>query len=229
MASGFGKRFSSATALEKAIIAVLVLVLAADVAIIAFGRADDAPPRESGTNEPAGATVPGTTTTTAPTTTSSDAGGVPPCSEVADPGPSDDAVRCSTRSATLLLGGEDRPLLLGGTQVRLLSASSTPASLILRLRVRNETGAEQGIIAGGQEIYVNLNGVRLDAAPSGDVRVPTMEGVTTTLRFPLTPGRAALLRRLGGRAELGVRPWDEQPAEKAIGVLRFRVTPPPAA
>jgi hypothetical protein len=249
MASSFGKRFRNATAFEKTIYVVLVLVLVVDVAVIVLARAEEDPPRGT-TGERVGATTPppaatttqatepdettetqettqpsqSETTTETETETQAESSGVPPCAEVRPPGPDDDAVRCRTRSAVLTIGGEDRPLLLGGTQVRVLSATLTGRTVGLRLRLRNETDAEQGVLAGGNELYLNLSGVRVDAGPVGDTRIESMEGATVTLRFPLTPPRLALLRRLGGSAELGVRPWEEDAAtDGSVGVIRLRV------
>src|SRR5687768_101637 len=102
-----GKRFQNATALEKAISLVLLLVIVVDVAIIVFGRAEDAPRTGTSRNEPARATTGApastaeTTASTAETTASTDEadttptgddGGIPPCAEVENPGPSDDQI-----------------------------------------------------------------------------------------------------------------------------------------
>jgi hypothetical protein len=223
-----GRRLHGATALEKLVYAVLLLVLAVDVGLIVFARADDDTPAPSGsaavstsTSTSASASSPATT----PATTSETSGEPPPCSEVEGPGPGGTPVTCRTRSATLTIVDEARPLVLGATQVRLFEATLNGLTLTTRLRIRNETDAEQGVIAGGQEIYLNLGGVRTDPDPIGDVRVPTMEAVNTAVRFTLTPARVRRIREAGGRAELGVKPWDEDaggPPGTIVGVIRFR-------
>jgi hypothetical protein len=241
MARNPGRRLQGATTLEKAVYAVLVLVLLADIGLIVFARAeDDAPPATSERpatpaatdEEPAGETTaaeePAGRTTAGETTTADAApadGALPPCAEVEDPAPDSDPVQCRTRSATLTIAGEERPLVLGATQVRLFGATLRGPTVVARVRVRNETDAEQGVLAGGQEIYVNLDGLRIDADPVGDVRVPAMEAANVRLRFALTPARLRKLQAAGGRAELGVRPWDEGAGGSpgtVVGVIRFR-------
>jgi hypothetical protein len=132
-----------------------------------------------------------------------------------------EAVTCRTASATLTIVDEARPLLLGDTHVRIQAATATQRGLTVRVRVRNETDAEQGIQAGGQELYLNLNGIRVDPEPIRDERLPPQTGRTISMRFLLTPARMAVLSRLGGRAELGVRPWTAGGPTAYVGVIRF--------
>lgn len=222
MARNLRSRFQGATALEKAVYTVLLLVLAVDVALIVFARADDdADPAPTATQAQQ---APAETAPSAP------AGEQPSCADVDDPGPAGDPVTCRTRTATLTIAGEKRPVILAGTQVRLLSSALEGPTLTVRLRVRNETAIEQSVAAGGQELYVNLNGVRVDPDPLGEVLVPPAKGVTTELRFVLTPRRVQLLRRQGGRAELGIKPWDDgnTPGTR-VGVIRFAVPPRPSS
>ena len=229
MAPNVGRRFQGTTTLEKAVYTVLLLVLVVDIGLIVFARADDDPaPAPPG----AAAAATGETTATAepaPETsgqTSVSGDEPPPCAEVEDPGRDGDPVTCRTQTARLTIAGEDRPLVLGATQVRLFDSSLQGQQLTTRLRIRNETEAEQGVLAGGQEIYLNLGGLRVDADPVGDVRIPAAEATNTRLRFSLTPARVARLRNSGGRAELGVRPWDEGAGGApgtVVGVIRFRV------
>ncbi|MDQ3741554.1 MAG: hypothetical protein M3320_03735 [Actinomycetota bacterium] len=218
MLRNLGERFNSSTRLEKSIYLVLLLVLAIDIAVIVFARADEDPPPVSevaATQPETAATDPGTETTPA--------GGVPACDEAPDPSETGEPVTCRTRSATLTIAPQERPVVLGGTQVRLLRASLSGSTVTVRLRVRNETQAEQSVLAGGQELYMNLSGLRVDPEPVGEVLVPMMNGTTVSLRFELTPARLEVLRRAGGRAELGVTPWTEDGAAGSKGVVRFRV------
>lgn len=223
------------SALEKLAYAVLVLLLAVGIALIAFSRADD------GDGTTAGATTAERTLAADPrpqrqeteeaqasegveTRTEAAGSAAPPlCTAVTPPSGAEDPVTCRTRSATLTIAGEDRPVVLGGTQVRLLRATLTGRVVIVRLRVRNETDAEQGVVAGGQEIYLNLQGITVNPEPVGDVRVAAMQGTTTTLRYVLTPPRLQALRRLGGEVELGVRPWTDGEPSIERGVIRFDV------
>jgi hypothetical protein len=149
------------------------------------------------------------------------AGGPPPCSELDIPPQPPEAVTCRTASATLMIVGQAKPLLLGDTHVRVLRALAAGRAVVLRVRVRNETDAEQGIQAGGQELYLNVNGIRVDPQPVSEQRVPPATGQTVSLRFVLTPGQARVLQRQGGRAELGVRPWTGGGTANFVGVVRF--------
>jgi hypothetical protein len=197
------------TGLEKLAYTILIAVVIADAALIALGRPDDGAARP-GTN-PAESTAgnPGTQP--------------PPCSK-ASAGDGDEPVTCRTRSAILTIVSGRDPVLLGATQARLLTVRLAGSAVEARLRIRNESPAEQSVLAGGQEIYVNISGLRVDAARlRDDVRVQPGSGRTVHLRFPLTAARLAALRRQRGRAELGVKPWDEQTSEAHRGVIRFAV------
>lgn len=216
------------TRLEKLFYLALTLVVLAAVALIAFGRAAEDGTRAQPIDVPqTGESGPARSATTAaeatPAETTATATGAPPCDEVAA-GTEDPAepITCSTRSATLTIVGARSPVLLDGTEVRFLSAALAGREVTLRLRVRNETEAEQGVNAGGQELYLNLGGLRVDAEPIADTIVAPGRGETVSLRFRLTPARLELLRRARGRAELGVKPWDATPAAAAQrGVIRF--------
>lgn len=191
----------------------LFLVLAVDLAVIAFGRAEDAPPAPRSTSS-----APAASRDASPADPSQAAS----CSDVQDPGPSGTPVTCRTRTSTLTIAGERRPVILGGTQVRLLHSTLRGRILTAEVRVRNETAVEQSVLAGGQQIYLNVQGARVNPKPLGDVRVQSMEGQTVTLRFALTTAGLQRLLRLGGKAELGIRPWTEDDADTSrIGVIRF--------
>ena len=202
---------------------LIVGVLAADAAMLAFWPAGTTG-SSSSSNTPAPTSTSTAATTGAETrTTPATSGGVPACSDIEIPARPVEAVTCRTASATLTIVDQAEPLLLGDTHVRILAAFLVDSRLTVRARVRNETPAEQGIQAGGQELYVNLGGLRVDAAPTGDLRVAPHTGETVSLRFALTPGALRLLRRAGGEAELGVRPWSEGSGTTDVGVVRFRV------
>jgi hypothetical protein len=156
------------------------------------------------------------------------AGGVQPCSQV--PPVIREPVTCATKSSTLTIVTQRDPVLLGGTQARIIRASLAGSVVTVRVRVRNETDAEQGVAAGGQELYLNLAGLRVDPMPIGDERVPQDTGKTVDLRFRLTPAREERLRAAQGRGELGIRPWTEEAEEAGrVGVIRFQARLSPAA
>ena len=202
------ERFSGASALEKGVYLVLVLVLALDVAVILFARADDDVPETRTQQRAAG--------------TSAAQPSLPSCANIADPGPDDEPVTCRTSNATLTVADEARPMLLGGTQVRFLSASLAQGTLAIRLRVRNETDEEQGILEGGQRIYVNVDGIRTEPSPPDDIRLAPAEAATVSLDFPLSTARAKRLRGVDGEAELGVVPWPGSGTEpNSRGLIHF--------
>lgn len=219
---GTRRRPAGGTALEKAVYTVLFLVLVADVALIVFARADDA--------EPSSRLV--ATTTAAPAADApADAAAedeLRPCSEADAERPRDEPIRCRTRTATLTIVSEDEPLVLGATQIRLLDARVRERTLSTRLRIRNETGLDQAVLSGGQQLYLNVDGAKVEPDPHGAVTVPSGRAVNTTLRFALTTGRLKQIWRGQWRAELGARPWDEGAGGApgtVVGVVRFRARP----
>jgi hypothetical protein len=107
--------------------------------------------------------------------------------------------------------------------VRVLSAHRDGSSVLVRVRVRNETPAEQGVQAGGQEIYLNVGGRRIDAAHLSSVRLQPATGTTVRLRYVLTMEELKRLQRASGAAELGVRPWDGTAKGRVVGVIRMLV------
>lgn len=199
---------------------VVAAVAAADVVLLGLALTDEPPP--SAIDGAQTSTTAAATTQRATTTESRSEIGRPLCRDIEIEASPAEPVHCRTSSAILTIAGEDDPVLLGGTHVRLLSATLSGSRLTTRVRVRNETEAEQGILAGGQELYVNLGGIRVDAVPPGDVRVPSQTGRTVTLRFALTPRRVVRLRGQGNRAELGIKPWTEEGSPSdTVGVIRF--------
>lgn len=237
------------TKLERVLLVLLILAVAADVALLVSDDEEPPPTQMQAQERPAvqrersssppprtAAERPARTTTTAEVGTTVEeeapAGDGPPlCAELDIPARPSEAVTCRTTSATLTIVDEADPLLLGDTHVRVLSAHGEGGSLTVRARVRNETDAEQGVQAGGQELYLNLNGIRVDPGPVRDVRVPPRTGTTLPLEFRLTPGQTRILNAQGRRAELGVRPWTSGEQAANIGVIRFFARPgePPAA
>ncbi|HEX8123179.1 MAG TPA: hypothetical protein VF549_18145 [Solirubrobacteraceae bacterium] len=220
MTRSLSHRFRRSSSLERAVYAVLVLVLVIDVALIAFGRADGSVPGPvptTGTSASAPSSQPAD-----PVADAGDAG--PPCADVTPPTGAGDPVTCRARTATLTIAGAERPVILGATQVRLLRSSLRGRVLSADVRVRNETDSAQSLLAGGQEIYLNLRGVRVDAKPVGDLVVQPMEGRTVTLNFALTTAGLERLTRVAGQAEMGVKPWTEAgEAPARVGVIRFTV------
>ena len=146
------------------------------------------------------------------------------CADLEIPARPPRPVTCATKTATIVIASETTPVLLGGTQARLLAATLSDGALTARMRIRNETDAEQGVLAGGQEIHVNLNGRRLEAARGEEVRIAPGEAETVTIRFPADARAATTLRRTEGEAELGIRPWSAKPGEETgpVGVIRFK-------
>lgn len=229
------------TKLERVLLVLLILAVALDVVLLVTD--DEETPRtqsrvvetigteEAGTREqsdsrapptepPAGAEAPG------------EEDGPPPCRAIEIPQRPPESVTCRTASATLTIVDQADPLLLGDTHVRVLSAYGAGDELMVRVRVRNETDAEQGVQAGGQELYLNLNGIRVDPEPVREVRVPPHTGETVDIDFRLTPGQARVLNAQGRRAELGVRPWTSGNPASDVGVIRFFARPgepPPPA
>ena len=150
---------------------------------------------------------------------------MPTCASLDIPGKPPERVWCSTANADLSIAHQADPVLLDGTQVRVLSGTFDGAGTIsVRLRVRNETPAEQGLSAGGQELYLYLDGQRIDAAVLRVVRFLPGEAKTVTLDYALTPEQVASLRASEGRLDFGVRPWTDAPLPAPlIGVVRMRV------
>jgi hypothetical protein len=155
---------------------------------------------------------------------------IPRCSAIAIPERPKDRVACRTPKALLQITGQTRPLVVGGTNARVLSAVLTGSDVLVRVRVRNETRTEHGVQAGGQELYLNVGGRRVDSHVLSSVRVPPAEGRTVRLRYRLSMAQIAALRAAGGRAELGVRPWDGSTGPgKVVGVIRMRVRTEPTS
>lgn len=220
------------SALERAILLLVLAVLAIDVALIATADPVDDGSRNGGaapaTVEPAtledespGATDPAAAAERPGTTDPSADRSLPSCRAIPIPASPPEPVRCRSASAQLTIVATPDPLVLGDTQVRVLDAQLAGSALRVRLRVRNESDAEQGLQAGGQELYLNVAGIRVDPQPVGDVRIPPMTGVTAALRFVLTPARRRIVRERGGNVELGVRPWTTG-APGVVGVIRFQ-------
>jgi hypothetical protein len=173
------------TARENVFLALLIVSVGGNVALLIAGGDDDpapapqtqALPTTTGEEESTTPTAPPVTERTepvepatteptggaeAPADEEAGAGRPPLCREIDVPDQPPEPITCRTASAILTIVGEARPLLLGDTHVRVQSASLAQNRLTLRVRVRNETDAEQGIQAGGQELYLNLNGIRVD-------------------------------------------------------------------
>ena len=149
---------------------------------------------------------------------------IPSCRAIAIPAQPRERVACRTAKSLLQITGQARPLVVGGTNARVFSAGMVGSDVVARVRVRNETPAEQGVQAGGQELYLNVGGRRVDSYRLSAVRIPPASGRTVKLRFRLSMGEIAALREGGHRAELGVRPWHGSTvAENVVGVIRLRV------
>jgi hypothetical protein len=218
------ERLKGMTGLERAILVIFLAVIAIDVALIAT-----ADPADEGSGETSAAVEPVTLedtaarTTQPPATTETvDGAELPSCRATRIPERPPEPVTCRTASAQLTIVAAPEPLVLGETQVRVLDASLEGRLLRVRLRVRNESDAEQGLQAGGQELYLNAGGIRVDAQPVGDVRIPSGTGLTAGARFVLTPGQLRIVRARAGKVELGVRPWSRDAAGDVVGVVRFR-------
>ena len=150
------------------------------------------------------------------------------CADLVLPARPTERVACRTSKALLQIVGQSKPLVVGGTMVRVLSARREGSSVLVRLRVRNETPAEQGVQAGGQELYLNVGGRRVDSYRLSAVRIPPHSGRTVRLRFRLSMDEIAALRASGGAAELGVRPWEGSTVvDRVVGVIRLRVRTAP--
>jgi len=90
--------------------------------------------------------------------------------------------------------------------------------------VRNTTAAEQDLSAGGQELYLWIDGARVDLAVFREVHFGVGEAKTIQLDYELTPAQLTALDARDGRLDFGVRPWHTGalPAP-LVGVLRVRV------
>ena len=161
---------------------------------------------------------------TAATATEAETAGLKRCAGLDVPTTPPQRVWCSTPNATLVIAHQSDPVLLDGTEVRVLSGTLAGSSLRVRARVRNQTRAEQGLSAGGQELYLSVAGSRVDLASFRDVRFAIGEAKTLQLDYVLAPEQLATLGARGGRLDFGVRPWHEGalPAP-LVGVLRMRV------
>jgi hypothetical protein len=151
--------------------------------------------------------------------------GVRPCTELDIPARPLVRVTCTTAHATLVIAHQSVPVLLRGTEIRVLSGDLQGSSAWVRLRVRNTTEAEQGLSAGGQELYLYLDGRRIDMATfRDDVWFGVGEAKTVTLEYALAGDQLEALRANGGRIDFGVRPWHDGFAPAPlIGVVRMRV------
>lgn len=148
------------------------------------------------------------------------------CADLDIPRDPPEPVTCRvTSGTTLTIVSQAKPLLLDGTQARVVDAVRAPAAVVVRLRLRNETGTPQRAGAGGQQTYLNVGGMRIDARPLPRTRIAVATGETIRFRFPLTAAQTRLLSRAGGRAELGVVPWREEDRTGDVrGVIRLRLT-----
>ena len=146
------------------------------------------------------------------------------CSELDIPAKPPERVWCRTAAATLVIAHQADPVLLDGTEVRILSAEVLGLSVRVRTRVRNATDAVQWLSAGGQELYLNVAGERIDLAIFRDVEFGIGEAKTIQLDYALAPEQLAALQAAGGRLDFGVRPWHEgvRPAP-LVGVVRVRL------
>lgn len=125
----------------------------------------------------------------------------------------------------LTIVSQAKPLLLEGTQARVVEASRGSGAVLVRLRLRNETGVPQRAGAAGQRTYLNVSGTRIAAQPSLRTRISAATGETLRFRFPLTAARARLLARAPDRAELGVVPWNQDGRNRNVrGVIRLRLS-----
>ena len=150
--------------------------------------------------------------------------GLRPCHDLDIPANPMERITCTTPNAVLVIAHQSVPVLLDGTEVRVLSADLEGTTMWVRLRVRNTTQAEQGINAGGQELYLYLAGERIDLASLRDVRLKVDEAKTVTLDYVLTPEQLATLAARDGRLDFGVRPWHDGFAPAPlIGVVRVGV------
>ncbi len=149
--------------------------------------------------------------------------GIRRCADIDVPRAPREAVTCRARSATLTIVRQAKPLLLGGTQARVIDTRRSRGGVIVRLRLRNETGSPQRAGARGQQIYLNIRGLRVDASPRPRARIAAGNGETLRLRFPLSASRARLLQRAGNRADLGIVPWNADAGTDVRGVIRLTV------
>ena len=151
--------------------------------------------------------------------------GLEPCRDLDIPANPMERVTCTTPNAVLVIAHQSVPVLLDGTEVRVLSATLEGTTAWVRLRVRNTTDAEQGINAGGQELYLYLAGERIDLASLRVVRLAVNEAKTVTLDYELTPDQLAALAANEGRLDFGVRPWHDGFAPAPlIGVVRVGIS-----
>ena len=129
----------------------------------------------------------------------------------------------SHSGALITTASGDKPVLLDGTEARLLGAHARAHDLRLRVRLRNESGREQ--LPDPRRVYLVLGARRLYAQPGADRPIRSGEGRTLLRRFELDAAALRDLRRARGRAELRVMPWPVPGSGRAAspGVIRFRV------
>jgi hypothetical protein len=134
-------------------------------------------------------------------------------------------VVCRTATKTLAVGREDVPLLLGTTQLRVISVQASGDRVAVRLRVRN-TGTQMRATPGGRrEAYMNIDGRRIYAAPRASQDVMSGEALTLTYAFVLDDQAIWQLQARGGQTELALAPLGEgTPAEsKMLAVTKLQV------
>ncbi|HEV2061685.1 MAG TPA: hypothetical protein VGR12_02440 [Solirubrobacteraceae bacterium] len=143
----------------------------------------------------------------------------PLCSELDLPEQIEDRVTCRTEHATLTIAGEGEPIVLENTQVRVLRSRLDRRTLVVRLRLRRETGTYQRPGAVRRQIYLRVGERRF--WPVGG---PRTDG-TNRLRFPLPRKVARRLRRERARAELGIVAWESLGEERPSRLGVVRLTP----
>jgi hypothetical protein len=148
------------------------------------------------------------------------------CSEVDLSGRLTERVTCRSKTATLTIAEQAMPVLLEGTQARVYRAEVRDGRLVVRMRIRNETGDPQSVGSASRQFYLSAGGERVyprAIAPSSKLDPAT--AATINVQFPLDP---RVRRQLaGGRSiDLGVLPFGEADNDQPdrVGVVRLRVT-----
>ena len=150
-------------------------------------------------------------------------GAPPACATVPREPPAGETVTCTTDTATLTIGGERAPLLLGADEVRVLDAARDGDEVRARLRVRNSTGTAHSFSAR-EQAYLSVGGERV--VPFGAVvRIAPGAARTVELRWRLSDAVESAARKADDRVDLGVVPHGQ--ARRAepdrLGVVRLEL------
>jgi hypothetical protein len=154
---------------------------------------------------------------------------IPACHEAGD------ATRtCRTRTALLTTSAGGAPLRLQNIEVSLLGTHARRTAgggldVEARVAVRNLLTRPAGVNPSGHQLYLSVGGrIFWSRKQAGQPALGAGATSQHRLRFTLPAATAARIRRAGGRADLGIRPFRGATARgpRQIGVMHLRLQRP---